>query len=282
MTTPAVRIGTSSWSAKDWRGPFYPPDARPADLLVHYSRKFDTVECDATFYAIPAARTVEGWRAKTPEGFLFTAKLPREITHERGLVDCGEQVREFVDVMGRLGARLGPVVAQFAYVAKRRDPREYATGDDFRRRLGSFLEEWPRDRELAIEVRNPGWIASPLLDMIRQRGVSLVLPVYYTMPGPEKLFRGPDPVVTDLAYVRFLGHHRRMDEKVARLRAEGKRTADWNELAEDRSEEMRRWVSHLRRKAEVGTRVLAYFNNHYAGYGPGSAYLFRRLWEGEA
>lgn len=277
--TPAVSIGTSSWSSNDWKGVFYPADSRPADFLQHYSQRFDTVECDATFYGTPRPATVDGWRSRTPEGFLFSAKLPREMTHERGLVDCAAPLREFLEVMERLGERLGPIVAQFAYVPQRVDPHEYATGDDFRARLAAFCDRWPAGRTLAVEVRNARWIAAPLLDLLRERGIPLVLPAYYTMPDPARLFAGPDPVTAELVYARFLGHHREMDARVKRLRREGKRSADWNALALDRREEMARWVTPLRRLALGGRRVLAYFNNHYAGYAPGSAEQFRQLWE---
>lgn len=275
---PELRIGTSSWSETDWKGRFYPADARPAEFLGFYARHYDTVECDATFYAVPSARTVDGWRAKTPDGFLFSSKLPREITHDRGMVDC-EDVRDaFLSVMTRLGERRGPIVAQFAYVAKGRDAAEYETGDDFRARLSKFLDGWPADVELAVEVRNAKWIADPLLDLLRSRGVALALPVYFTMPGADRLFAGPDPQTTDLLYVRFLGDHRRMDERVRALRESGRREGDWTELAVDRRTEMRRWALPLRERAVSGARVLVYFNNHYAGYAPGSAEQFRQIW----
>lgn len=278
---PPLRIGTSSWSAQDWKGPFYPPKARPGDFLAYYSQHFDAVECDATFYATPAIRTVEGWRAKTPEGFMLASKLPREMTHDRGLVDCGEALRDHLDVMTTLGSRLGPIVAQFAYVARGRDAQEHVSGGDFRARLSAFLELWPRDIELVVEVRNPKWIAPPLLDLLRECGVGLVLPAYYTMPGPADLFAGDDPVTSDLVYVRFLGHHRQMDVLVARLQAEGQRDGEWSELALDRSDEMREWVAPLRERAITGKRVVTFFNNHYAGYAPGSVFRFGRLWQGD-
>lgn len=56
MTSAPVRVGTSSWSCADWRGPFYPKDADPLDFLAFYTQSFDTVECDATFYRDPDAR----------------------------------------------------------------------------------------------------------------------------------------------------------------------------------------------------------------------------------
>jgi len=275
-----VRIGTSSWSSEDWRGVFYPNGTRPADFLAFYATRYDTVECDATFYRIPGPRTVDGWAARTPEDFVFSSKLPREITHQRGLVDCADLIGEYLGVMERLGPRLGPVVAQFAYVAKGCDAAEYDSGDDFRARLARFLDDWPAGRELAVEVRNAKWVAPPLLDLLRERGVALALPAIYTMPRPAKLFGGVSPMTTDLAYVRFLGHHRRMDELVARLCAEGKRDAEWSELALDRAEEVAEWVRPLRELAIDGARVMVYFNNHYAGYAPGSAEQFRQIWYG--
>ena len=277
---PPVRLGTSSWSAPDWKGPFYPPNARPGDFLAYYARQFDAVECDATFYATPAARTVEGWCAKTPPDFMLASKLPRRITHELGMLDCADVLTEHLHVIGRLDSRLGPIVAQFAYVPRGRDAHEHATGDDFRARLTAFLELWPGEIELVVEVRNRKWIAPPLLDLLRAHGVGLVLPAYYTMPGPGELFAADDPVTSDLIYVRFLGHHRQMDELVARLQAEGKRTGEWSELALDRSDEMAEWVAPLRERAAAGKRVVAFFNNHYAGYAPGSVFRFGRLWQG--
>ena len=278
---PPLRLGTSSWSSQDWKGTFYPARARPGDFLARYAERFDAVECDATFYATPAQRTVEGWRAKTPEGFMLASKLPREITHDLGMVDCADILQGHLRVMSALGSRTGPFVAQFAYVPRGRDAHEYATGDDFRARLTPFLEAWPDDLELVVEVRNARWLAPPLLDLLREQGVGLVLPAYYTMPGPAKLFGGDDPVTSDLIYVRFLGHHREMDATVARLKAAGQRRGEWSEQAVDRTAEMREWVDPLRARASAGKRVVAFFNNHYAGFAPGSVYQFGRLWQGE-
>ena len=277
MNGPVLRIGTSSWSSNDWCGPFYPEGAPAASFLSHYATHFDTVECDATFYRIPSAKTVDGWRDRTPPGFLFATKLPQEITHEKGLVDCKGPLTEFIGVMERLGDKLGPILAQFAYVAKAKDAAEYATGDGFRERLAAFLTLWPKERPLAVEVRNASWIAPPLLDLLRAHGVSLALSAYYTMPAPEKLFAGPDPGTAGLTYVRFIGDHRQMDALVAKLKQEGKRTGEWSQLALDRTSEMRRWASAIKSRAKGP--VLAYFNNHYAGFAPDSARLFRDLWD---
>ena len=126
-------------------------------------------------------------------------------------------------------------------------------------------------------MRNAPWIAPPLLDLLRAHGVSLALSAYYTMPAPEKLFAGPNPGTAGLTYVRFIGDHRKMDALVAQLRGEGRRAGDWSELAVDRTAEMTRWAEALKPRARGP--VLAYFNNHYAGFAPDSARLFRDLWD---
>ena len=76
-----IRWGTSSWSEKSWVGPFYPPGTKPGDFLRYYATQFDTVEVDATYYAIPDERMVAGWERKLPEGFVFSAKFPRSVVH---------------------------------------------------------------------------------------------------------------------------------------------------------------------------------------------------------
>jgi uncharacterized protein YecE (DUF72 family) len=112
---------------------------------------------------------------------------------------------------------------------------------------------------------------------LRERGITLALSAYYTMPAPEGLLAGPDPRTTDLSYIRFIGDHKKMDALVSKLRADGKRLGDWSALAVDRTSEMKRWVAALR--GRVRGPVLAYFNNHYAGFAPDSARLFRDLWD---
>lgn len=275
----AIRIGTSSWSSGDWKGPFYPPGTNSADFLSWYATRFDTVECDATFYHVPRVSTVEGWERKTPPGFLFSAKLPKAITHDAGLVDCDDEVQRFVHTMSHLRSKLGPLLAQFPYIAKGRDPEEYAHGGGFIGRLKCFLERWPTDFDLVVEVRNTRWLAAPLLDLLREHNVSLAISVYYTMPGPERWTEDRNVLTGPWAYARFLGNHRQMDKIVEEQLGRGERDALWSSFAVDRSAEMRRWVRPLAAAAEDGIQTVAYFNNHYAGFGPASATLFTRLWD---
>ena len=266
-----LHVGTSSWSTDDWRGSFYPADAKPGDYIAHYARKLGSVEIDATFYRIPSESMVDGWKQKTPPGFLFSAKVPQVITHEKYLQDCDDDLQLFLSRITRLEERLGPLILQFPYWAKGKDAAEYETGADFRRRLAAFLPKLPRDLRFGVEIRNEKWLDEPLLDLLRGHGVALVLVEYYTMPPIQKLLAKLDPITADFAYVRFLGDHKKMDALVE------KRDKPWGSLAVDRTAETARWIPAMRGFLERKLDVFAYFNNHFAGYAPGSIELFLRL-----
>ena len=101
--------------------------------------------------AVPAQKTLEGWLEEMPPTFRFCPKVPKAISHEGKLMDNVERAREFIKVMSQLGTRLGPMFLQL--------PPRYppALFDDLR----AFLEAWPGEVPLAVEVRHLGWFGSP-------------------------------------------------------------------------------------------------------------------------
>lgn len=275
---PGLRLGTSSFSTPDWTGLVYPPGTKPGDYLTHYARLFPTVEIDATFYAVPARATVEGWARKTPDDFVFSLKVPQAITHAARLEGCAAEWRLFLDALAPLGPKRGPLLFQFPYVAKAADVHEYETGDDFRRRLAAFLPSIPAGVQTVVEVRNAKWVAPPLLDLLRAHGVALALTAYYTMPAPSRLLAGPDPLTAPFAYVRFLGDHKRMDALIAQTRRERPKAREWDELLLDRTQELRAWIVALRAWSSRAPELYAYINNHYAGCAPLTAAQVVEFW----
>ena len=109
-----LRIGTSAFTAAGWPGTFYPAGMKPADYLSFYATRFDTVEVDSTFYRSPPLTTVQGWYSKTPRGFIFVAKVPQVITHEKMLADCELEMTGFLKVMDALHEKLGPLASFLA------------------------------------------------------------------------------------------------------------------------------------------------------------------------
>ncbi|HVA95556.1 MAG TPA: DUF72 domain-containing protein, partial [Candidatus Dormibacteraeota bacterium] len=101
----SIRLGTSAFTAAGWPGSFYPAGLPEREYLSYYATRFDTVEVDSTFYRAPTLSTVQGWYSKTPEGFLFAAKVPQTITHEKVMRDCEEELSQFLKVMDALGEK---------------------------------------------------------------------------------------------------------------------------------------------------------------------------------
>jgi uncharacterized protein YecE (DUF72 family) len=275
---PGIKVGTSSWSSQDWCGSFYPENTPPGDMIAIYSSKLETVEIDATWHRMPTRTMVDAWKTKTPEGFVFSAKVPKIISHDKYLKDCEPELNEFVSVMSRLEGRLGPMVLQFPYVAKGKDAREYATGADFIARLRRFAGLLPRELQWGIEIRNSKWIGPELLDLLHEHNISLVFIDYYTMDSLPKLAGRPEVFTAPFVYIRFLGNHKDMDALVQQAREEGRRTRDWESILVDRTEQMRPWIPAIRDLVKKQIPVYVYFNNHYAGYAPGSIELFRQLY----
>ena len=262
---PNLRLGTSSWSSQDWVGVFYPAGTAPADFLSEYAKHFDIVEADSTFYRTPSAAMVRNWHARTPPGFQVAAKFPQVITHEKVLVDCSDELSEFLKTMDLLGDKLGPLLLQFPYFNKQAFPQ----AQDFVARLSSFLAQLPRGYAYAVELRNKYWINSRLLDLLRARNIALALIDHSWMTPINQLVAKQDVLTADFAYLRWLGDRKGIEEK----------TKHWDSIIIDRTCEMETWIPIIRKLLKRGVRILGFFNNHYAGFAPGSIKLFQEVWE---
>jgi len=263
-TEPEIRLGTSAFTASGWETAFYPAGLKPVDYLSYYATRFDTVEVDSTFYRTPAVSTVKGWYAKTPPGFLFAAKVPQIITHEKGLRDCDEELGQFLNAMDSLREKLGPLLFQFGYFNKKAFPDV----KDFLARLAPFLKKLPKGYRFAVEIRNKNWLVPEFIETLRERHVALALVDHVWMPRPRQLFAKFDPITADFAYVRWIGDRKGIEEK----------TKTWTKTILDRSADLAEWVEVLRSVHKRKIQILAFANNHYAGYGPGTIEQFRELW----
>jgi uncharacterized protein YecE (DUF72 family) len=260
-------------------GVFYPEGTKPAEFITEYAHQFRTVEIDSTWHHMPGTRMVESLTRRTPDGFIFSAKVPDIITHKKYLADCDQEMKQFLDVMSLLGDKLGPLVLQFGYVAKGKEANEYKTGEQFLARLREFLPKLSRDFRYVVEVRNEYWLKPKLLDLLRKHNVALALTAYYTMPAlDEMLNKKIEPLTSDFTFVRFIGNRKEIDELIqAKIRG-GEKRREFDELVIDRTAEMRRWIPPLASLLEKGIPAYLYFNNHYAGHAPASARLFEKLW----
>ena len=186
MALPAnLYLGTVSWSKADWVGPFYSATLKPVQFLETYANTFRTVEIDATFYRIPPQSMVSGWRDRTPDGFVFAAKIPRIITHQKVLSDCQKELSSFLKVMENLGDKLGPLLLQFPYFNK----NAFASREQFDRLLRPFLDGLPKGFRFSVEIRNKNWISWDFLELLRERSVGFTLLAQTWMPPIDTLLR---------------------------------------------------------------------------------------------
>lgn len=261
-----LRIGTCSFTAKGWKGSFYPPDLPAAEMLPWYARHFDTLEIDSSFYGTPAPATVRKWYESTPSEFRFAMKFPRVISHEKFLRDCESELAEFLRSADEFQEKLGPLLLQFPYFRQ-----GTVTRQELRARLEAFLPLLPSGFPFAIEIRNRGWLTPDLLEILERRNIAIALIDHPYMPRPEE-FREREPLTADFTYIRLLGDRRAIEEK----------TLSWGEIIEDRSGELSEWVTVCRRIVRRGVTAHVYVNNHYAGHAPATVRSFLHLWENGA
>jgi uncharacterized protein YecE (DUF72 family) len=236
-----IRIGTSGWHYKHWRGPYYPHNLPPSRMLAFYRRDFDTVELNNTFYRLPPETAVDDWREAVPRGFLYAAKGSRFLTHMKKLKDPAQGVERYFERVDRLGSKLGPIVFQL--------PPRWGVNAA---RLEEFLETLPRAHRYSFELRDPSWHTQEIYRLLRRHEAAFCI---YDLAG----FESPRLLTTDFAYVRLHGPGPKAYQgsyPAAALRGWAERLADWQRSL---------------REAYV------YFDNDQAGYAVQDARALKQL-----
>ncbi|HLM58124.1 MAG TPA: DUF72 domain-containing protein [Pyrinomonadaceae bacterium] len=264
--SPTVRVGCQGWNYDDWVTPpasaapvFYPRGTRAADMLAAYARAFDTVEVDSTFYAVPTEGAVAGWARKAPEGFTFSLKLPREVTHEQALrgPEARRVLEEFCARARVLKEKLGAVLVQL--------PPQFEATRENAAALRDFLPLLPEDIRFAFEFRDPFWFEEDLMEPLAGGGRHLSLAL---VEGPwasrERIWRAAAPVIeaTGFAYLRWMGQ---------------RDITTFDSVVRPMDANLARWAAAAERLRARLPEVFAYFSNFYEGHAPASANKLKRL-----
>ena len=157
-------LGTSSYSFKEWVGPFYPPETPPSKYLAYYSSRFNSVEINYTYRHFPTEKLSAQWASVTPESFEFSLKIHQSITHVRRLKYIETPLKNFLDNLGPLGSRLGVILVQL--------PPNLPVDLG---RLEAVLGEIPADKRFAFEFRHPSWSNPEVTGLLRKAGVALCI-----------------------------------------------------------------------------------------------------------
>lgn len=225
-----IQIGCSGWNYADWRRPVY-HGAPQREWLELYAERFPTVEVNTTFYRLPRRSMVEGWAARTPDGFTFAVKVSRYLTHIKRLQGIREGMAR---LMGRIeplsqSRKLGPLLWQLPGTFERDDAR-----------LAEALDAAPPDLRHCFEFRHASWFCPEVMAILRDAGAALVIG-----DDPGRPFQTLDRPA-GWTYVRF---HR------------GRRGRRGNYSPSEIDD----WAARIRGWARDGD-VYAYYNNDWEAF----------------
>jgi len=160
----AIRIGASGFSYKEWLGQFYPPKLAGARMLEYYAQRLPAVEINYTFRALPKPSMLQGWVGKTPPGFRFALKAPQRITHFAKLRNIADTLDYFIETVGTLSERLGPILFQL--------PPDMSCDSLL---LEDFLKQLAGRVKPAFEFRHRSWFSDQVIALLRAHGAALCI-----------------------------------------------------------------------------------------------------------
>ncbi|WP_440880471.1 DUF72 domain-containing protein [Tenacibaculum sp. C7A-26P2] len=215
MKQQNVYIGCAKWNKSDLKG-FYPQGIQ--DELQYYSSQFNSIELNATFYKSYSADQFLRWKYKTPKDFKFFPKLTQEISHWKRLEGVQDSVNDFLFQVQHLGEKLGTIFLQL---------NENFGPDNFKR-VENFVNSWPKEIKLAIEVRHPNWFSdknfsNEYTTLLRDNNITNI--IVDTAGRRDMLHMN---LTSNEAFIRYVGSNHfsdydRLDNWVLRLKK-------WKEL----------------------------------------------------
>ena len=187
MPRNKIYIGTSGWLYKHWVGKFYPEGSNAGQQFQFYSRHFDTIEINNSFYKLPPRTVFEGWYKHSPKKMIFAVKANRFITHMRKLTQPEEPVTRLFASIEALNEKLGPILFQL--------PPKWKVNVA---RLKEFLEVLPPGYRYAFEFRNETWYHEEIYELLKQHNCAFCI---YQLAG----HLSPMRITADFVYVRLHG-----------------------------------------------------------------------------
>jgi uncharacterized protein YecE (DUF72 family) len=243
------RLGTQGLAYADWVGPFYPEGLSQERWLRFYATRFNALELNTTFYAVPPPERVEKWCRSVPESFRFAIKVGKHITHDAPLRHALDPLKEFVLAMRPFGERLGPLLLQFSPWC----------GIEQLADFGNLLENLPAGARYAVEFRSPGWQRDDVYRLLEKHRVALVGADHLEHPEQARL-----QATADFLYVRLVGNHGRYQDNSREVF--------------DPTDALRTWLERIEAADPTRSReVWVMCGNDFAGHAPASLRRFARL-----
>ena len=211
---PAIYVGCAKWGRKDWIGKIYPNGTKEADFLSHYSKHFNCIELNATFYRMPTVKQTSGWKKKVGNDFMFCPKFTDQITHMKRLKDAQQLTDRFLEGISGFAENLGPA---FLMPHPGMGPKTLET-------IEAFVQSLPKDIKVFAELRHQEWFKNEeafknIFDIFEKNNIGSVITdasgrrdcVHMRLSTPE-------------AFIRFVGNglhptdYTRVDDWVQRIK----------------------------------------------------------------
>jgi len=226
-STPKIYVGCPVWGQKGWVGKIYPSNAKEKDFLKYYTKQFNCIELNATHYRIPGEVTINNWKAAAEKGFKFCPKIPQEISHYKQLENCYDLTTVFCNMIYGLEDHLG---VAFLQLSPAFSPYKITV-------LENYLNQFPKDIPLAVELRHAGWfnnrkIFETVFDLLESKNISSVIT---DVAGRRDVLH--QRLTTSTAFVRFTA----------------------NDLHGSDFERMNHWVDRIKQWIDKGVETIYFF-----------------------
>ncbi len=242
MKSNKIYIGTSGWDYNHWKKDFYTKEMDKKDWFSHYSKNFNSVEINNTFYNMPEESSVLHWKENAPRNFTYAVKASRYITHMKKLKDPKEPVNNFLSVIRKLDEKLGIILFQL--------PHHWKFNKE---RLERFLHQLPNDFEYAFEFREKSWWNDNTYELLNKHNAAFCI---YHMPDEE----APREITSDTIYIRLHGTRKKYSGSYSLQQLTG-----W-----------KRWITN---RLDKVNSVYVFFNNDEKAIAPQNALKLRNMFE---
>ena len=263
-----IKIGTSGFSFPDWKGTVYPAKLSSKEMLSYYAYtlKFDTVEINSTYYAIPSPENMEGMIRKVPEDFEFVVKGYKGMTHDPfdnrlETIPTTDDIKKSCQIFSHAlvplkdSNKLGAVLLQFpVFFSHNHRNKDYLL----------FCKDQFKDIQVVIEFRNKDWARDETFDFLRENNLG-----YCAVDEPKlpRLMPFINEITSSLGYMRFHGRNPHWFNTPVSER--------YHYLYTD--EELKEFMPEAMKMDSRARKVYTFFNNCHAGFALRNAQTFKRM-----
>jgi len=244
-----IEIGTAGWDYKDWVGPFYPKQLERGHHLEYFSKYFNVVEINSTFYNLPSIDMVRNWKLRVPANFCFIVKVWQKITHNLDDPNLDSHIVKFFSTIEHLNDKIKAFLLQF--------PPWFKYTENHFEKLKSLLNELPLEYKYIIELRDNSWFNPEILAKLIDRDKRILGTTY--MPGVIPYYVENQKFY----YIRLIG-----DRKLT----------VFNRIQRDQKDALNNLYKNVQNLIKIPeiSEIFIIVNNHFQGSAPESVNNLRK------